>query len=205
MCADKNASPADRFIDNMSEFIKAFKMIVSSLNEDGLTNINTIMIDATCLIIKAFDRHTMISTFVSGSYKHWNEIWTGNSQFFIDHAFDLFGDLPTDSVDQYHRLFRDTDDYGDPLIDDKQRETIIKYFKSFVRISIAYIHDYRRPKSCDVIIRDIQHPDGKTKAMQVRVWTYDDHSNNEDNMLYDLDVRDIDLTEQAAIWDITLL
>jgi hypothetical protein len=68
-----------------------------------------------------------------------------DEDFFIKHSNEIFAGLPETVVSNISKIFSLKDAAGEYLIEKPDRENIWKFFESFVKISIKYIHEKRKP------------------------------------------------------------
>jgi hypothetical protein len=161
--------PEDRFHANVVAMTGLIREIVQDANKVGFKEISPFVVDMAAGHLKQnYKPKDLIEGFITHSHPPkveregldhtlWDKILAKDEDFFREEAFNIFKTLPATAVDSFRRLSSYQDPKtGEPVIGAKRREQIIKYFFSFVKIAIKYIHAMREP-------RVISGEDGKTK------------------------------------------
>ena len=140
------AKPADRFQTNILDLTQIIKEIIQRCSKNKHTNINPNVIDLVLGFLQGHTSEKIIHTFADKSYDYWASIKNREESFFKDSCKKVFSDLPEDYVDSFRKLFETTDTNGQSIITDDEKNLIWDYFESFVKISLHYIHEGRKPQ-----------------------------------------------------------
>ena len=153
--------PEERFHANIVKMTSLIRGIVERANKAGYDHVTPFLIDvASNYLNNNFDKVQLIEGFIrqshpldkDGHIDHslWDKIRSRDEEFFREKAFDIFKSLPVDAVNAFKNLslYRDPKT-GQSIIKPEERDEIIDYFHSFVKISIKYIHAKRQPYLVD--------------------------------------------------------
>lgn len=138
----------ERFYTNMNDLINLIQDLVLSYNSgDNNNDNNKKKIDIDPLVIQlikkfleSYNKKELIKSFIDNSYQYWDQILNHEEKFFTENFNNIF-DFSSyiKEVDAFKILFE-----SEITVDDKN--IIWDYFKSFIKISIKYIHNKRSPK-----------------------------------------------------------
>ena len=169
-------SPEERFHDNIVDLTTFLKEIIERCHNLGYTNIDPKVVEMVRGFLRGYHAEEIIKTFSIKSYEHWPSIKKHDEIFFKNHCNDVFSDLPKEYVDSFRKLFETYKDTGDPVITEEEKNIIWLYFESFVKISIHYIHENRRPdwdlsnNTMRKVYRIGFLPELKGLQKQVKIW-----------------------------------
>ena len=141
------SNPATRFHENIIDLTIFLGEVIKRCYNDGYTKIKPDVISSVGGIISNFQPRVIIDTFTVKSYDHWDSIMNNNEDFFKKNCTKVFEDLPEEYVGAFRDLFDTYDTNGKSVITSDEKESIWAYFESFVKISIKYVHEERRPTS----------------------------------------------------------
>jgi hypothetical protein len=141
-----NISEEVRFYDNMLGLTQLIQELTTACWEAGHEIIPPITLTIAEQYLKTYDKNKLVYNFIDFSHKYWNEIKDRDENFFIEHANEIFRDLPLDKVNLFATLFTSKDKEGKYVIEIADREAIWEYFESLVKIGIKYLHRVRGPK-----------------------------------------------------------
>ena len=130
-------------------------------NKAGYDGVTPFMVDLAAKYLRDnYDKKTLIEGFIRQSHPPlnpkspessldhsiWDKILSRDEEFFREKAFDIFKSLPVAAVAAFQRLstYRHPST-GETIIKVDERNEIIDYFHSFVKIAIKYIHAIRQP------------------------------------------------------------
>jgi len=154
----KKHAPEIRFHQNVVAFCDYVTEIVELANDE---NINCPVTPFTMTILKAVvsasDPHKMMQSFINKSQESWDKIYEKNLDYFRSpEGLAVFDKAPKEHVEAFSKLI----DYkiiplkedGSPdtekatfLVNEERRESLWKFFHSFVKQSICYIYIQRKP------------------------------------------------------------
>lgn len=148
--------PEDRFHANVLRMTKVIRGLVQRANELGYKDILPFIVDVgTKYIDTNYDKHSLIEGFIECSHPFrngkvdtttWDRILEKDEEFFHEKALEIFRGIPTRLIEAFKKLYEYTDlTTGKSIITEEDREEIVMYFHSFVKISIKYIHSKRQP------------------------------------------------------------
>lgn len=138
-------SEEDRFHRNVVDMSNLIGDLVTIAFEKGYNIVNPALVTVASNILNSYDKTKLITNFIEKSHPHWKMVLRKNELFFIEHAQEIFGDLPLSSVDAFKKLFTLVDDKKQPVIEKEDRESIWDFFHSLVKICIKHIHTKRCP------------------------------------------------------------
>lgn len=195
--ATKKSTPQSRFKDNMIDMIEFCRTMVVDLTKRKYSVVNPKLIEIGGAYLKEnFDDISLIEGFIFRSVKHWDKIKDRDENFFIQHSNAIFGEkIPIDIIKMFTNLFTMKDNTGKPVLHQDDRDIIWEYFESFVRISIKFVHEKRRPFSTEKekVVTDPET--GETKTIKVVVPEYETKAGT----------SDINLVVLAKRWNVELL
>jgi len=139
----KIPSHEERFKINASDLANLIKELILDCKDEGITDINPMLVDLASEFIKAYDDKKLISSFIEKSKDYWIQIYNRDETFFYENVSSVFGELPLNQINAFKILFNNNQKNN--VITDEDKEDIWSYFDSFIKISIKYIHDVRCP------------------------------------------------------------
>ncbi len=155
MSIEGGPSHVERFFENMivlSNFVCDLVTRVSTLmDQEGKDGIapggmpSPELVQFGTGLLQSYNRRDLIEGFIGHSKDHWDKIKECNEEFMQENAFLIFANLPSHHVDAFKNLLLLKDSNGNHLVDKIDRDTIWKFFHSFVKIAIKFIHDERKP------------------------------------------------------------
>ena len=136
-------SEEERFFRNMMGLSSLMYELITECWEAGHQIVSPTLISIAESALKSYNKKILINNFIKYSNNYWDQIKERNEIFFIEHANDIFHDIPIKDVNLFSVLFTAKDKNGNFVIDSSDREAIWEYFDSFVKICIKYIHKHR--------------------------------------------------------------
>ena len=135
----------ERFKINVLDLSDLVHELISQCWDNGIQDINPILIVAARAYLKNYDNIDLIETFIKYSHMYWDEIKTRNENFFVEHSQNIFQYLPVakGNIDAFKMLFTSVDKYGEKMICQEDRDAVWDMFDSLVKICIKYIHRVR--------------------------------------------------------------
>lgn len=137
----------EKFYENIIALGDLMVELITEIYSKGYKVVDPILCKVAVEILKKFPSQQMLENFIYYSYIHWDSIFKKEESYFISHASDIFSDLPSQSVDSFKVLFETTDNSGKKVIPKEDRDAIIDFHWSFVKIAIPYIHKYQNDKT----------------------------------------------------------
>lgn len=153
--------PEERFYANVVKMTSLIREIVVTANQTGYTDVTPIIIDlVTKYLENNFDKKGLIEGFIIHSHPPsnsqdlnspldhttWDKILAKDETFFQEKAFDIFKGLPVNSIEAFRKLYiHRNPQTGKSIISEDNRNAMITFFHSFVKIAIKYIHAMRQP------------------------------------------------------------
>ena len=174
-------SEEERFSKNIVDLTSLLHELIGDCHKLGKTKIEPALILIAGGIIEAYNKVNIIENFIFYSYEFWDQISKKEESFFTENCAKVFRDLPKDHVGAFKDLFEATDNQGNPIIIQDDKNAIWDYFDSLIKICIKYVHRIRGPK-----LKNFD--DGKGARP---VYTVDKF-------------RDIKLTHYANVWKVNL-
>lgn len=157
MSSDKIPSHEERFKANVVGLGDLILEIVKEVNDKGHFVVEPAVVNLTVRVLERLPSKAIISTFINKSNtaadgnvfsleKHcWSKIRSRDRSFFVENAGEIFNGLPVERIDAFSKMFSAVDENGKPIVPEEDEEEIWEYFESFVKISIKYIHENRKP------------------------------------------------------------
>lgn len=108
----------------------------------------------------------MIEKFIIKSSAYWPQIKDKDVKFLIENASVLFAELPEQYIKGFCQLFDMSDKQGNPMVSEDRISEIWDFLHAMIRISIRHIHETRRPKEVEVISKDDNGENVKSKVVQ---------------------------------------
>ncbi len=141
-------SPEQRFQRNIVDLTDFIKDIIVRCHEKKQTTINPSVVEVIGEFLDSSSASDIINTFATRSHPYWQDIQEHDEKFFKDsgRCRKVFEDLPVDYIDAFRKLFETYDADGNSVINNEEKSIIWAYFESFVKISLHYIHEQRKPK-----------------------------------------------------------
>jgi len=143
-------SASFRFKENVNDFLDFMTDLVreTSVYCDDPIDVNTIVWVSN--FIKIYDSDKLIITFINDSYPHWDCIYNESEDYFLSEFFNIFKRNMSEKNEKCLTCLKNilntkktgTDDY---VVTSDDKEIIWKYLKSFIRISIQYMHEVSVP------------------------------------------------------------
>lgn len=141
------APEEERFAKNAVVMATAVHECITTLFNNGHTEINPAMSGLAISVIGGMDKDYLIKSFIEKSHAScWDEIKQRNEKFFINNASEIFR-LPIDQINLFKGIYTATDSKGNSLIPSSTKDQIWALFDAMVKISIKYIHKHRKPYS----------------------------------------------------------
>ena len=144
-------SPVERFRANMDAMFELIHELVVKANKKGCMDITPLMVSLGTIYVKSLNSDKLIISFIDQSHQYWNRIHVKDEEFFNKNLGAIFSGISKTNSDAFLILATAKDKSGKLIISDDDREGIWTYIRSFVKISIHYIHEKRMP---DVIKRE---------------------------------------------------
>lgn len=119
--------------------------IIHDLQNNGNKIADSNIVAAGKKYLEAIEEPILIQNFIRKTSKYWDDIHNKNEEFFSSHASSIFGDLPTDKVQNFNLIFTSKDSDGEFLVKPDERNDIWVHFAVLVKIAIKHIHDKREP------------------------------------------------------------
>jgi hypothetical protein len=168
--SDKLPAPCERFKLNLLTLFDIVNDMYEEGQENGVIESKFNILGLMKLFIKKTPSDYMLKRFITRTYKHWDKIYDKDEDYFKDMGLQLFsmmqdkgvdafkseeeiqGDnklmssLSGDHVATFKNLLSATYDYeGEEIdiFDDERKGDVWKIMHSFVKISLAYIHESR--------------------------------------------------------------
>ena len=151
MQSHENSIPShcDRFFENMIENSNFIYDLTMRLKRKGHDIVDPEIINFGTQILRAYDKKELLEGFITHSEEHWDKILNVDESFITENAFSIFSALPTQHVSAFKEIFEKKNPDGSPVVDQSDRDIIWRFFKSYVRIAIKFIHDERKPYCLD--------------------------------------------------------
>ena len=170
--SEKLPVASERFKANLLTLFDIINDMYEEGQENGIIESKFNLLGLLKLFIKKTPSEYMLKRFIMRTYKHWDKIYDKDEDYFKDMGLQLFsmmqdkgvdafkseeemqGDnklmssLSGDHVSTFKNLLSATYDYeGEEIdiFDDERKEDVWKIMHSFVKISLAYIHESRKP------------------------------------------------------------
>ncbi len=150
-------SPVERFKANIDAIFDLIHELVVKANKRGCTVISPLMVNLGTIYLKSQNPDDLITSFIDQSHKYWDKIHIKDEEFFNKNLGTIFSTISKTNSDAFLVLATAKDKSGKPIISDDDREGIWTYIRSFVKISIHYIHEKRIP--------DVMKKEGKLMAV----------------------------------------
>jgi hypothetical protein len=165
----KNCAPEERFRSNLINFVQYMSTIVKPVLPEMS---NPIVIGYVLSVINNANSSEMMYKFIDRSNKHWDDSFDKKESSLLSNISELFEDLPQDKVSKICSVFNTTDEKGNLVINNSQREIIWSYIHSFIKISIKYIHKTRCPVKNDAGIKKytVKYFDGLSCRLLSEKW-----------------------------------
>ena len=144
-------SPVERFRANMDAIFDLINELVVKANQQGCTVVSSLMVSLGTIYLKSQNPDELITSFIDRSYLYWDQIHIKDEKFFNENLGTVFSGISKSNSDAFLVLATAKDKSGKPIISEEDREGIWTYIRSFVKISIHYIHEKRMP---DVIKKE---------------------------------------------------
>jgi len=136
----------ERFMTNIKDLINLMHELITTCWEEGIKDINPIMINFAGSYLSSYDKTELIETFIEHTHQEcWEKIRLKEEQFFIEHTDKIFGKLPVgkNNIDAFKILFTSKDKNGNYIIIEEDRDAIFDIFGTLVKICIKYVHRVR--------------------------------------------------------------
>jgi hypothetical protein len=146
-------SHVDRFFGNMLEISNFIYDLIFRLNVKGYKVVNPQIVKIGAELLKGYNKVDLLENFIKYSEKFWTEIKSKNEEFINNNVALIFSNLPAEHVKAFQEIFSTKDTSGNLVVDSIDRETLWKFFHSYVKIAIKYIHDRRGPYSREEVCR----------------------------------------------------
>ena len=170
--SDKLPVPCERFKINLLTLFDIVNDMYEEGQENGIIESKFNILGLLKLFIKKTPGDYMIKRFIRRTYSHWDSIYDKNEDYFKDMGLQLFSmmqekgidsfkedsdteednslmsSLSGDHVSTFKNLLSATYMYeGEEIdiFDDERKGDVWKIMHSFVKISLAYIHESRKP------------------------------------------------------------
>ena len=150
-------SPVERFRANMDAIFDLINELVVKANQQGCTVVSSLMVSLGTIYLKSQNPDELITSFIDRSYLYWDQIHIKDEKFFNENLGTVFSGISKSNSDAFLVLATAKDKSGKPIISEEDREGIWTYIRSFVKISIHYIHEKRIP--------DVMKKEGKLMAV----------------------------------------
>lgn len=137
--------PAERFRDNMVALTHHIAKTVKRVSALGYQIVKSDLVSIVAEYLNLIDGKVLIATFITKSYNDWDKIFKAEEKHFMDNADKIFSGLPVENINAFKSLFIMKDSSGKAVVTDEEKQVIIKGFKTFVKISIHYIHEEKQP------------------------------------------------------------
>ena len=141
----KTVTQPEKFVYNLEVLCRVVTEIARDIQKKGYNVVSPEMISLASEYLKAKDPEKLLQNFIKYSYKHWEKIKKRNENFFGEEASKIFPDLPSSIIELFCKLLYLEDGDNQRVISEEQREEVWIIFESFVKISINYIHQERKP------------------------------------------------------------
>jgi len=167
----------ERFMANVLDLIDLVHELATICWDAGRKDINPQLVLMAEGFLESYDPVKLIEIFIGHSYPHWSKINDREETFFIENAHLIFQHLPVDTsnINAFKIFFTATNDEGEHIIVQDDRDAIWHIFDSLVKICIKYIHRVRGVKL--VKTKDGLRPAYKLKKFpqikvreQARIW-----------------------------------
>ncbi len=142
-------SPVERFKANMDAISDLIHELVTKANQRGCTIVSSLTVSLGTIYLKSQNPDQLIISFIDRSHEYWDKIHIQDENFFNENLGTVFSGISKASSDAFVILATAKDNTGNPIISKNDREDIWNYMKSFVKISIHYIHEKRMPDLMD--------------------------------------------------------
>lgn len=138
----------ERFFNNVMGLTDLMHELASICWDAGVRDINPQLISLAKGYLSGYNKTDLIDTFIKYSWEFWIEIRERNQDFFIEHANSIFQHLPvnTENINAFKVFVTATDETGELIIIEDDRNAIWNYFEAMVKICIKYIHRVRGVK-----------------------------------------------------------
>jgi len=137
--------PSERFRDNMVALTRHIAKTVKRVSSLGYQIVKSDLVSIVAEYLNLMDGKVLIGTFITKSHSDWDKIFKAEEKHFMDNADKIFAGLPVDNINAFKSLFILKDSNGKQVVTEEEKQVIIKGFKSFVKISIHYIHEEKQP------------------------------------------------------------
>lgn len=157
MSSDKIPSHEERFKANVVGLGDLILDIVTEVNDKEHFVVDPVVVNLAVRVLERISGKAIISTFINKSNTNadgkvfsmeehcWSKIRSRDRSFFVENAGEIFSGLPVERVDAFSKMFSAVDENGKPVVPEEDEQEIWEYFESFVKISIKYIHENRKP------------------------------------------------------------
>lgn len=142
-------SHMDRFFANMMEMSNFVYDLVDRIKKLGYPDVVAPeLIQLATGILQSYNHRDLIEGFIKKSEEEngtWDKIFEKDETFMHDNAFIIFSNLPSHHVDAFKSILLLKDSSGNFVVDKVDRDTLWKFFYSYVKIAIKFIHEERKP------------------------------------------------------------
>jgi len=150
-------SEEQRFAENINGLIQLVYEIIKDISGKGYQLVNPELVKLAGALISKFDPKVVLDAFINYSHEHWDQIKERNRQFFVDHADQIFRDLPIgDNLQTFKKLFALKDPSGSYVVDGDDLDCMWDFFDGNVKIAVKYIHREREKlvSDLDTVLED---------------------------------------------------
>lgn len=138
-------SEEERFYINTMDLAELSYTLIVQVQSLGVNVIDPKIVRFGIGFLKSLSPDKLITAFISGSHSHWDQIKKRNEDFFIKNSANIFAGLPSQCASTFSEIFISKTSSGENAISQDDRNIMWKYFESFVKIAIKYIHKVRGP------------------------------------------------------------
>jgi hypothetical protein len=130
-------TPAERFKENLLLFVDLCKDLLADLIAKKRTTLNPSIIPTASIFISSLSADELMENFIENGNLFFAKIKLRDKTFFVENSQKIFPDVPLELLDQIKNIFLSGS------VEDE--ESFWEFFDSFVKTSIHYIHEKRKP------------------------------------------------------------
>lgn len=139
--------PEERFCGVIQGLTALIAELLQISQKKGCDIVNPILIRIASDGMKKYSPTQMIENFILYSCDYWGQIHKEDENFFGENSSKIFGELPLagEYISKFKLLFTAKDAKNEHIIVAEDRKSLWTFFKTLVKICLAYIHEKRIP------------------------------------------------------------
>lgn len=138
-------STIGKFEANVNDFIDYLRDLFEDCKTSGCQIVPDTLLEIGIKVVKGYPTRELIEALIESSYVHWQHICDQNEKYFNENLDAVFAGLKMQNVGLFKKLLTATDEKGELIVTDEDRDNIWAFLNSFVKLSLLFVHEERQP------------------------------------------------------------